>query len=153
MDHNQEIATRIAPHRDALNALRFFTATTRGFRDREQRNLAAFLREVAPLGDMPGEAVVEWLKTKAGWIDTSAYRRGDVSGYEALLRKIPAEQLQRTADYARLVAAGSGRRRIPEEWETRIQREFAHEPVVLPPPPPEEPGLAFQIGLDGVHKL
>ena len=100
----------IAEARPALDALRFFTATARGFRDKEQIKLTAFLRETCKLDEYTPDEVKDWLKTKAGFVDTSDYRRGDVSGYLALLQKIPANLLVRTRDYATAIAGGSGRR-------------------------------------------
>lgn len=129
-----DVADRIRTIRPALDALRFFTATTRGFRQQEQLKLAKFLTELADLRDIPAADVVEWLKTKAGWIDTFDYRQGDTSAYLCLLQRIPPTLLVRTRDYAMLIAGGSGRRPISDELRTRIDMEFAERPVALPPP-------------------
>lgn len=122
--------------RPALDALRFYVATTRGFRDREQTRLAAFLKDVAEaeLRDFAPEEVKEWLKTKVGWVDTSDYRRGDTSGYLALLQAIPPQLLTRTKDYAYLIAKGSGRKPLSDEAITRIEQEFSASPIVTAPP-------------------
>lgn len=145
-----EIKQRIAAVRPALDALRFYTATTRGFRDREQARLALFLKDVAEveLRDYAPDQVKEWLKTKAGWIDTSDYRGGDTSGYLALLCAIPPHLLTRTKDYAYLIAQGSGRRILSEEAIGRIEQEFSPTPVVVPPPEDEAPSLGVSIGLN-----
>lgn len=129
----------IAEAKPALDALRFFTATTRGFRDKEQTKLAAFLREVSSLDGYSLDEVKEWLKTKAGFVDTYDYRRGDVSGYKDLLQKIPASLLLRTRDYAMTIAGGSGRRPLSEEMRKRIELEFSENPNVLPPQLGENP--------------
>ena len=143
-----EIKQRIAEVRPALDALRFYTATTRGFRDREQTRLALFLKDVAEaeLRDYTPDQVKEWLKTKAGWIDTSDYRGGDTSGYLALLCAIPPHLLTRTKDYAYLIARGSGRRVLSEEVGSRIEPEFSPTPVVVPPPEDDESSLGISIG-------
>lgn len=125
-----EIFQRIYPARYALRALRYFTAITRGFRDREQKKLARFLREVAPLDDFTEAQVVEWLKTKAGAIGTYPYKTGDLSEYRALLQAIPPELLTRTRDYALLIARGSGRKQLSDEFRTRVEIEFTRlEPL------------------------
>ncbi|MGB3832209.1 MAG: hypothetical protein WA975_10125 [Mesorhizobium sp.] len=101
MNHSRApIKEAIAPAKLALDALRFFTATTRGFRDKEQVKLAAFLRETCNLESYSSDEIKDWLKTKAGFVSTFDYRRGDVSEYLALLQKIPANLLVRTRDYA-----------------------------------------------------
>lgn len=134
-----DVATRISSIRPALDALRFFTATTRGFRQKEQEKLARFLTEVADLREIPAADVLEWLKTKADWIDTWDYRQGDTTKYLLRLQRIPPHLLVRTRDYAALIAGGSGRRPLSDEMRARIEMEFAEQPVALPPPfVPEE---------------
>lgn len=134
MGDMNEFAKRISTIRPALDALRFFTATTRGFRQQEQEKLAGFLMEVGDLSDIPVADVLEWLTTKAGWIDTWAYRQGDTAEYLQLLQRIPRNLLFRTREYAFLIAGGSGRRPLSHEMRCRIEMEFAEQPVALPPP-------------------
>jgi hypothetical protein len=154
MDHPRKpIAEIIADVRPALDALRFFTATTRGFRDKEQSKLVAFLKELCPLDDYSAEEVHTWLKTKAGYVDTFDYRHGDTNQYLELLQRIPAHLLIRTRDYAMLIAAGSGRKPLSDELRGRITAEFSESPVVLPPPVDDSPRLGVRISVDGVEPL
>jgi hypothetical protein len=147
------IVESIAAARPALDALRFFTATTRGFRDKEQTKLAAFLKEVCPLDEYSSEEVKEWLKTKAGYVDTSDYRRGDTSHYLKLLQSIPATLLVRTQDYAVHISGGSGRRPLSDELRERIAVEFSEHPVVVPPPMDDSPTLGVRLSINGVEPL
>lgn len=153
MNDINEITYRIAAVRPALDALRFYTATTRGFRDREQGRLAEFLKDVAEaeLRDYTPDEVKQWLKTKAGWINTYDYRHGDTSIYQALLEAIPPELLARTKDYVYLIAKGSGRRQIDDAMRARIEAEFSATPCVAPPPPPEDdelPPISLGVRID-----
>ena len=143
----------IAEARPALDALRFFTATARGFRDKEQIKLTAFLRETCKLDEYTPDEVKDWLKTKAGFVDTSDYRRGDVAGYLSLLQRIPANLLDRTRDYATTIVGGSGRRPLSDELRDRINSEFSGNPVVLPPPSDDTPQLGVRISFDGIEQL
>lgn len=148
MPEISEIPARIAHVLPALRALRFYTATTRGFREREQVKLARFLKDVAEreLQDFSPDQVKEWLKTKAGWVDTSDYRRGDTTPYLALLQAIPATLVERTRDYAMLIAAGSGRKPRDPNEVARIESEFSPAPhVIQPPPMTEEPVIGVVI--------
>lgn len=130
MTHSSEIAERIQPARNALDALRYFVAMTRGFRDREQKKLARFLREVAPLSDFSEAEVVAWLKTKAGYVSAADYRDGDTSRYRELLRAIPHDLQAPTLRCALDLARGSGRRRLSDEFRSRVEIEFtAMEPM------------------------
>lgn len=126
------ISEIIAEAMPALNALRFFTATTRGFRDQEQTKLTAFLREVCQLEDYTAEEIMHWLKTKAGYVDIYDYRRGDVTQYATLLKEIPSRYLVRTRDYAMLIALGSGRKPLSDQLRERISAEFSEFPVIAP---------------------
>jgi hypothetical protein len=144
----------IAEARPALASLRFFTATTRGFRDKEQAKLAAFLKEICALDGYSTEEVMGWLKTKAGFVDTSDYRRGDVSQYLQLLQRIPSHLLVRTRDYAALIAGGSGRRPLSDQLRERIASEFSENPVAVPPPVDDEAvELGVRISTNGVERL
>src|SRR5690606_21317011 len=146
-----DIGRRIAGVRPALDALRFFTASTRGFRDREQERLAMFLEEVAgaDLAEYTRAELKEWLQTKAGWINTRDYRAGDTSGYLAMLQAIPPHLLARTRDYAYAIAGGSGRRPIADDMRARIEQEFSPAPTVAPPPPEDDDGLpGIRFGVD-----
>lgn len=145
----EEIISEVKP---ALDALRFFTATTRGFRDKEQEKLSSFLRERCKLDAYTSDEIKNWLKTKAGYVDTFDYRRGDVSSYLALLKKIPTNLLVRTRDYALLIAGGSGRNPIGDKLRIRIESEFSEHPIVVPPPLDDESELSVQISLDGVGR-
>ena len=143
----------IAAARPALDALRFFTATTRGFRDKEQTKLTAFLKEVCPLDGYSSDEVKEWLKTKAGYVDTSDYRRGDTSHYLKLLQAIPAPLLVRTQDYAIQISGGSGRLPLDDKLRERISVEFSEHPVVVPPPVDDSPALGVRISINGLEPL
>lgn len=143
----------IATARPALDALRFFTATVRGFRDKEQTKLAAFLKEVCPLDEYSSDEVKEWLKTKAGYVDTSDYRSGDTSHYIKLLQGIPATLLLRTKDYAVQIAGGSGRRPLSDELRERITVEFSENPTAVPPPADNSPDLSVRITINGIESL
>lgn len=127
----------IEPVRPALDALRFFTATTRGFNQREQQKLATFLIEVGPdeLRDYSKEALVEWLTTRAGYVSTLDYRHGDVAEYLQLLDAIPEHLIAATRTHAYLIAMGSGRRPISDEIRSRIELEFTPPARVNPPEP------------------
>ena len=153
MNHSRTpLKEAIAPVRPALDALRFFTATTRGFRDKEQVKLAAFLRETCNLEAYSSDEIKDWLKTKAGFVSTFDYRRGDVSEYMTLLQKIPANLLVRTRDYAFLIAGGSGRKPLSDDLRERIESEFSESPVVAPPPQEEEAlQLGVRISVNGVE--
>lgn len=137
----------------ALAALRFFTATTRGFRDTEQTKLAAFLKEICDLRSYSTEEVKEWLKTKAGYVDTHDYRRGDVSHYLTLLQNIPTNLLVRTRDCAMLIAGGSGRKPLSDDLRNRITSEFSSNPTVIAPPADDSYELGMRITLSGVDQL
>lgn len=149
----KRIAEIIADAKPALAALRFFTATTRGFRDREQSKLTAYLMEICKLDSYSKEEVKAWLKTKAGYVDTVDYRRGDTSGYLQLLRNIPAHLLVRTREYATFIAGGSGRQPLSDQMRARITSEFSETPVVVPPPPQDDtPELGVCITVKGVDR-
>lgn len=141
------IESSIGDARPSLQALRYFVATTRGFRRREQERLAQFLFEVCSLSEFTREEVVSWLQTRAGYIDTYAYRSGDASEYVELLQAIPSHHLARTKDYARLLAVGSGRKALDPSWARRIELEFALDPIVEPPPATSGPRLGFRLEL------
>lgn len=143
----------IAEAKPALDALRFFTATTRGFRDKEQIKLAAFLRETCKLEQYTPDEVKDWLKTKAGFVDTSDYRRGDFAGYLSLLRRIPANLVDRTRDYATTIAGGSGRRPLSDELRERVNSEFSENPVVSPPASDDTLQLGVRISFGGTEEL
>jgi hypothetical protein len=149
----KRIAEIISDAKPALAALRFFTATTRGFRDREQSKLAAYLKEICELDSYTKEEVKEWLKTKAGYVDTQDYRRGDTSGYLKLLQNIPAHLLARTREYAMFIASGSGRRLLSDQMRERIASEFSENPIVVPPPQDDTPQLGVRITLNGIEPL
>lgn len=151
MDSSRKpIAEIIAEAMPALNALRFFTATTRGFREQEQAKLTAFLREVCQLEDYTAEEIKHWLKTKAGHVDVYDYRRGDVTQYANLLKQIPSSYLVRTRDYAMLIAGGSGRRNLSDQLRNRISSEFSASPTVIPPPPEDAPELGLEVTVNGI---
>lgn len=122
----------------SLSALRFFIATTRGFREREINRLVAFVRETCPALSLTDAQLFQWLRHEAGFVDTYDYRRGDTSHYERLLRAISPKLLQRTKDYAFAIARGSGRRPIEPEWAQRIELEFHPAPRVNPPDAPDD---------------
>lgn len=125
-----DIGKLIQPSRAALDALRYFVAMTRGFRDREQKKLARFLLEVSPLEDFSEAQVVEWLKTKAGYVSAADYRDEDTSTYRHLLRAIPSELQAKALNCALDLARGSGRRRLSDEFRARVEIEFtALEPM------------------------
>lgn len=118
--------------RPALDALRYYVAITRGFRDREQARLALFLKDVAEeeLRDFTPLQIKEWLKTGAGWVETYGGTPHRLEAYMEFLRAIPPDLLQRTKEYAQLIASGSGRRPVPVDELERLASEFSPDPSV-----------------------
>ncbi len=145
----EEIISKVKP---ALDALRFFTATTRGFRDKEQEKLTRFLKELCKLEAYTADEVKHWLKTKAGFVDTYDYRHGNVSSYLLLLQEIPSNLLVRTRDYAYLIASGSGRKLMADEIRVRIESEFTELPIVVPPLLDDDSELSVQISYNGASR-
>lgn len=115
----------------AIKALKFFTLTTRGFAKRERERVGAFVREVLN-EEWPNEELEPWLQ-KLWCGDRLAYFKGDVSEYKTTLQYIPHHLLPRCREYAMLIARGSGRKAVNEEWMQRIDLEFVEDPVVAKP--------------------
>lgn len=150
MSKHSEIEQHIAAVRPALDALRFFTATTRGFRDVEQEKLARFLKEVAEheLKELTLDDIKHWLKNSAGWINTMDYRRGDTREYLKLLQGIPPHLLTRTKDYATFIAASGRMTPAKEAIRMRIEQEFCENPVPVEPPPYDGPEIGIKISFN-----
>lgn len=116
----------------AIKALKFFTLTTRGFRQRERDRLVQFVQEVVDVRSYSKEEISEWVyKLWCG--DIYLYRDGDIAEHTETLRNIPIDLLDRCRNYALLIAKGSGRKPIEPNWEERIQSEFQRNPNVKKP--------------------
>lgn len=113
----------------AIKALKFFTLSTRGFRQRERDRVTQFVQEVADLRAYSKEEIGEWVyKLWCG--DLYTYRDGDTTEYTETLQNIPSALLNRCRDYALLIARGSGRKPVDPIWVERIETEFNPAPQV-----------------------
>lgn len=116
----------------AIKALKFFSLSTRGFRQRERELLFRFAQEVVDLSLYSKEEVNEWIyKLWCG--DLYRYRNGDTVEYAETLRNLPPLMLNRCRDYALQIAGGSGRKPIDPSWVDRIESEFCPDPIVRSP--------------------
>jgi len=121
----------------AIKALKFFTISTRGFSKREMLRVLQFVEEVCDVSTFPKEEKEEWLQ-KLWTANVYAYRDGDKSEYEGLLKSIPAKFLPRCQEYALWISGGSGRKVRNPFWKQRIMSEFSANPIVLEPEQPPE---------------
>ena len=116
----------------AIKALKFFTLTTRGFKQRERERVTHFVLEIANTSPYSQEEVNEWVyKLWCG--DLYRFKDGDTLEYTEILRNIPFSLLDRCRDYAIHIASGSGRKPVEPAWLARIESEFCIDPVVKPP--------------------
>jgi hypothetical protein len=131
----------------AIRALKFFSLSTRGFRQRERELLFMFVQEVADLSLYSKEEVNEWIyKLWCG--DLYRYRDGDVVEYTETLRNISESMMDRCRDYALRIAGGSGRKPIDPNWLERIEFEFCPEPSVRPPIKVASNGISATISVN-----
>ncbi len=87
----ESMTWRVLP---AVKALKFFTLTTRGFRQRERDRVVQFVQEVADVTSYSKDEVSAWVyKLWCG--DIYAYRHGEIAEYIELLRNIPPALLGR----------------------------------------------------------
>jgi hypothetical protein len=116
----------------AIKALKFFTLTTRGFRQRERDRVVQFVQEIADVHSYSKEEISEWVyKLWCG--DLYAYGNGDTSEYTETLCNIPDSLLSRCREYALFIAKGSGRKPVEPSWLERIEGEFRKNPNVKKP--------------------
>ena len=121
----------------AIKALKFFTISTRGFSNRERLHVLQFVEEVCDVSAFSKEEKEAWLQ-KLWTANVYAYRDGNKTEYEGLLKSIPVKFLPRCQEYALWIAKGSGRKKLKPFWEQRIASEFSANPVVLEPEPPPD---------------
>jgi hypothetical protein len=128
----------------AIKALKFFTLSTRGFRQRERDRVEQFVKEVGDLSAYSKEEIGEWVyKLWCG--DLYAYRDGNTTEYTEILQNIPSTLLNRCRDYALLIARGSGRKPVDPIWLKRIETEFNSVPQVKKPEKNEVEGISVTI--------
>lgn len=137
MSTNAAMRESLGDFYPCVRALRFYTATTRGFRDRERRRIAAFVLSIVGRDKYTESHVLAWLAA-LGFVDYFAWRSGDTRGWQAMLDEIPQEALPRVRDAAYAIARGSGRKAIAPEVIERIESEFSWPPKAYPPPPKVE---------------
>jgi hypothetical protein len=130
----------------AIKALKFFTLSTRGFRQRERDRVIQFVQEAADVSSYSKEEVGEWVyKLWCG--DLYAYRDGDTTEYTETLQSIPSALLDRCRGYALLIARGSGRKPVDPSWVKRIETEFSPAPQVKKPERNREEGISVTISV------
>jgi hypothetical protein len=135
------------PMISAIKALKFFSLTTRGFKQRERDRVTKFVQEISNTAPHTPEELSEWVyKLWCG--DIYRFRDGDTLEYTETLRNIPASVLDRCRDYAMHIASGSGRKPIEPEWQERIDTEFSSDPVVKPPIKPVSNGPCVTLSVD-----
>ena len=116
----------------AIKALKFFTLTTRGFKQSERQRVTNFVLEVVKTSPYSPAQIDEWVyKLWCG--DLYRFKGGDTLEYTETLRNIPASLLGRCRDYALNIASGSGRKPVDPACLERIETEFCANPVVKPP--------------------
>lgn len=130
----------------AVKALKFFTLSTRGFRQRERDRVTQFVQEVADLSAYSKEEIGEWVH-KLWCGDLYTYWDGDTAEYTETLQNIPSALLNRCRDYALLIARGSGRKPIDPLWLERIETEFNHTPLVKKPERKESEEISVTISV------
>jgi hypothetical protein len=135
------------PMISAIKALKFFSLTTRGFKQRERDRVTKFVQEISNTASHTPEELSEWVyKLWCG--DIYRFRDGDTLEYTETLRNIPPSVLDRCRDYALHIASGSGRKPIEPAWQERIDTEFSSNPVVKPPIKPTSDGPCVTISVD-----
>lgn len=130
----------------AIKALKFFTLSTRGFRQRERDRVVRFVHEIADVKSYSKDEVNNWVyKLWCG--DLYAYRDGDTVEYTETLRNIPTSLLERCRNYELLIARGSGRKPVEPSWEERIESEFSHDPKVKKPERKQDEGMSVTVSV------
>lgn len=129
----------------AIKALKFFTLTTRGTRQRELSRLAQFVKQIVDVAMYSDDELIAWVKQLSCWDMTHAWDRGDTAEYTELLRRIPRAMLSTCHANAVTIAAGSGRKPLDPDWIERINNEFAVEPSVKAPEPKGNEGVFLTV--------
>ena len=145
MTNNSAIREAVGNLYPCVRALRFYTATTRGFRDRERKRIAAFVMSLVGGEKFTEKQVLDWISA-LGFVDYHDWLRGDTAKWQSMLDEIPKDAVARVRDAAYAIARGSGRKAIAPEAVERIESEFSWPPKAYPPPPrPETEGLVVKI--------
>lgn len=116
----------------AIKALKFFTKTTRGGKRREIYRMVQFVKDVSDVDIYNDDEIAEWIRNLwcGGWQE---YFDGNPTEYIKNLKNIPPSLMDKCRFYAKIIARGSGRKPINQEWLKRIELEFSNNPVVMKP--------------------
>lgn len=125
MSELSDAASRERAH--CVDALRFFIATTRGFRDRERKIVADYLGALMLPQVVEEKLLYSWARDW-GYVNYSEWLNGSLDEWQAILDRVPKHQFPMLRDFAYRSARGSGRRPIDPFWIERIESEFNWPP-------------------------